>query len=156
MMPAGTYWCGDLCYCLDNNWDEVCGLLFNKDKSGKHPGGEFQLENGVKFAIYGTAWGDGGYLDQNGKCYSVDAGVIGCVKVDDLYKIGEAPASGGHRHTFENDFETGYDDGTIYFDNIRIETDPKSDEYGEDDSICQLCGHEVWSVSCHCDEEGKE
>jgi hypothetical protein len=156
MMTKGEYWIGDLCYVLDNDWDQVCSLLFNKDKNSKHIGGEYQLDNGVKFALYGTAWGDGGYLDQIGNCYGVDAGVIGCVKVSDLYKIGEAPASGGHIHTFEKDFETGYDEGDIYFGSLRIETDPKSDEYGEDDSICQLCGHEVWSVACHCDEEGRD
>ena len=152
-MTKGTWWVGDLCYVLDNDWDEVCGLLFNKNKESKRLGGEYQLDNGVKFALYGTAWGDGGYYDQHGNCYGVDAGVIGCVKVDDLYKIGESPASGGHIHTFEYDFDTGYDEGDIFFGSLRIETDPKSDTYGEDDSICQLCGHEVWSVSCHCDEE---
>lgn len=148
MMTKGTYWLGDLCYCLDNDWDQVCSLLFNKDENNKHIGGEFQLENGVKFALYGTAWGDGGYLDQDGKCYSVDAGVIGCVKVSDLYKLGEAPASGGHVHTFENDFETGYDSGTIYFGNIRIETDPSE---SEEDDDCPECGNKTYSLACHCD-----
>jgi len=158
MMTKGEYWVGDLCYVLDNDWDEVCNCLFSKKNDPNQPmnKGEFQLENGVKFAIYGTAWGDGGYLDQHGNCYSVDAGVIGCVKVSDLYKIGEAPASGGHIHTFEQDFDTSYDEGDIRFGSLCIETDPKSDEYGEDDSICQLCGHEVWSVACNCDEEGRD
>jgi hypothetical protein len=152
MMEKGIWWVGDLCYVLDNDWDEVCNCLFSKKNNPNQPmnKGEFQLENGIKFAIYGTAWGDGGYLDQHGNCYGVDAGVIGCVKVDDLYKIGESPASGGHVHTFEQDFDTGYDDGTIFFGSLRIETDPKSEE---EDETCPTCGHEVWSVACHCDEE---
>jgi hypothetical protein len=152
MMTKGKYWVGDLCYVLDNDWDEVCGLLFTKQegKDSKMNKGEFQLDNGVKFALYGTAWGDGGYLDQIGNVYGVDAGVIGCVKVDDLYKIGESPASGGHIHTFEKDFETGYDEGTIYFGDLRIETDPKSDEDEEDDE-CSSCGNPTYSLACRCD-----
>jgi hypothetical protein len=154
MMTKGKYWCGDLCYVLDNDWDQVCNFLFGKGGKG---GGESQLENGVRFAVYGTAWGDGGYLDQHGNCYGVDAGVIGCVKVDDLYKIGEAPASGGHIHEFDNDFETGYDEGTIYFGDLRIETDPKADE--EDEEECASCGNPTYSLACHCDgwdDEEKE
>ena len=149
-MEKGEYWCGDLCYCLENDWNEVCGLLFSKkDANAPMNKGEFQLDNGVKFALYGTAWGDGGYLDQNGKCYGVDAGVIGCVKVSDLYKIGESVSSGGHIHTFEKDFDTGYDEGTIYFGDLRIETDPKSDD--EDDDECSSCGHDKNSLACRCD-----
>ena len=149
-MPAGEYWIGDLCYVLDNDWDEVCNCLFPKknDPDQSLESGGFQLENGVKFAVYSTAWGDGGYLDQNGKCYSVDAGVIGCVKVSDLYKIGESPASGGHVHTFTEDFETGYDNGTIFFGDIRIETDPQDDE---EDETCPNCGHKTYSLACTCD-----
>jgi hypothetical protein len=116
--------------------------------------GEFQLSNGVKIAIYGTAWGDGGYLDQHGNCYSVDAGVIGCVKVDDLERIGESTASGGHVHEFKNDFDTGYDNGTIYFGDLRIETDPEHSE--DEDDECPSCGHPVYSLACHCDGWDKE
>ena len=150
MMTKGEYWVGDLCYVLKNDWDEVCSLLFPERNNPNQPmnNGELELKNGIKFALYGTAWGDGSYSDQHGNYYDVDAGVIGCVKVSDLHKIGETIASGGHVHTFTEDFDTGYDDGDIYFGKLRIETDPKSEE---DDEICQNCGHEVWSVACHCD-----
>jgi len=152
MMTKGEYWVGDLCYVLDNDWDEVCNLLFSKknDPNQTMNKGEFQLQNGVKFAIYGTAWGDGVYLDQNGKCYSVDAGVIGCVKVSDLHKIGESVASGGHVHTFDNDFDTGYDSGTIFFGDLKIETDPPQND--DEDETCMTCGHDRNSVACYCDE----
>jgi len=103
MMTKGTYWCGDLCYCLDNDWDQVCALLFKKN-GNKRMGGEYQLENGVKFALYGTAWGDGCYLGSDGFKYGVDAGVIGCIKVDDLYKLGEGVSSLGNVHEFDKDF----------------------------------------------------
>lgn len=27
-MPAGRYYVGDLCYVMDDVWDEVCDLMF--------------------------------------------------------------------------------------------------------------------------------
>lgn len=154
MMPAGKYVICDLCYVMDDEWDEVCSLLFPENNNPNQPRNEgvFQLKDGRKFALYGTAWGDGCYEDNQGRLYAVDAGVIGCIAIKDLPNY-SGPSRYVHEATFDKDFETGYDEGDIYFGDIRIETDPKSDEYGEDDSVCQLCGHEVWSVSCHCDEE---
>ena len=152
MMTKGEYWVGDLCYVLNKDWNEVCSILFpeKNNPNQRMMNGEHQLKNGVKFALYGTAWGDGGYYDQEGKCYDVDAGVIGCIKVEDLDRIGENVANGGYVHRFDKDFETGYDEGTIYFGDLRIETDPKFDE---DDNTCPQCGHDSYSVACHCEEE---
>ena len=138
-MTKGQYWVGDLCYVIDDDcgyWDEVCKQLLKKDADGNYvssKGGEFELSNGIKYAIYGTAYGDGGYEDQDGRVYGVDAGVIGCIKVDDIKKLGSGIASGGHVHTFDQDFATGYDEGTIYFGDLNIETDPCSDEEEEGD-----------------------
>lgn len=147
-MEKGTWWIGDLCYVLDNDWDEVCGLLFNKNKESKRLGGEFELEDGIKFALYSTAWGDGCYDDNKGNRYGVDAGVIGCIKVSDLYKMGESPSTLGTVHTFEEDFVTGYDNGDIFFGSLRIETDPQADE---EDETCSNCGNPTYSLACHCD-----
>mgnify|MGYP006268650629 CR=1 FL=1 len=148
MMTKGKYWIGDLCYVLEKDWDEVCSLLFSKKNEMKS--GEFELSNGVKFALYGTAWGDGMYQDQNGNSYGVDAGVIGCVKVEDLLRIGESTSSLGNIHDFKEDFTTGYDEGTIYFGDIRIDTDPSYED--EEDDSCPHCGLDAYSVACHCDE----
>jgi hypothetical protein len=65
--------------------------------------------------------------------------------------MGESPSSLGTVHTFDEDFMTGYDEGTIFFGDIRIDTDPSYDE--EEDETCPNCGHETYSLACHCDEE---
>ena len=154
-MPAGDYWIGDLCYVIDDDcgyWDEVCKALFKVDEDGNYVsnrGGVYELSNGIQYAIYGTAWGDGGYEDQNGKVYGVDAGVIGCINVLDIKKLGSSIASGGHVHHFENEFDTGYDDGTIFFGSLKIETDPSYDEDDNDD--CPKCGNKTYELACHCD-----
>ena len=147
-MTKGEYIICDLCYVIDDRWDEICSCLFSK-KNSSRAGGEFEMEDGIKFALYSTAWGDGCYNDNKGNSYGVDAGVIGCIKVTDLHKMGESVSSLGTVHTFNEDFETGYEDGTIFFGDVRIETDPKSDE--EDDDTCPGCGHETYSLACHCD-----
>jgi len=136
MMEKGTWCICDLCYVIENEWDQVCQLLFSKSKGNSRLGGEYTLDSGVKFALYGTAWGDGCYQDNKGNNYGVDAGVIGCIKVDDLYKMGESPGN-NYVHTFDEDFETGYDAGTIFFGDIRIETDPQADEDEDDNEWCQ-------------------
>ena len=147
-MTKGEYIVCDLCYVIDDRWDEVCSCLFSE--KAKKAGGEFELDGGIKFAIYSTAWGDGCYKGSDGFDYGVDAGVIGCIKVSDLYKMGESPSNLGNIHTFDKDFETGYDNGTIFFGDLRIDTDPKFED--EEDETCPTCGHEAWSVACHCDE----
>ena len=50
MMPAGRYYVGDLCYVMHPQWSAVCNLMF----SGTSYDGEFQLENGVRFASLST------------------------------------------------------------------------------------------------------
>lgn len=150
-LPAGDYVICDLCYVMDKEWNEVCSLLFpEKDNPNQRMKDGIQtLKDGRSFAIYGTAWGDGTYTDNNGRLYAVDAGVIGCIAKNDLpdYKSGDRYV---HEVTFDKDFETGYDDGTIYFGDVRIETDPKFDE---DDDTCPQCGHDSYSLACHCEEE---
>lgn len=128
-MPAGKYYVGDLCYVIKSRWDEVCDVLFAKTD---HAAGEFVLQDGTRFAAYGTFWGDGSYRDDAGRNYPVDAGLIGCVLVSDLdpeeyTKAFEHPRwVPGHIIEFVNRFETGHDGaGLIAFGYITIDTDPK-------------------------------
>lgn len=133
MMPAGKYYVGDLCYVMnDKEWDQFCSIT---TKGNQCLDGEFEMPDGRKFATYGTKFGDGEYRDQHGNRYAVDAGLIGCILVDDiraekydnLEKLGAV-------HEFKTDFVTSggrsdYDwTGTIQFGRIRIETNPQ-DEY---------------------------
>jgi len=126
MMKAGTYYVGDLCYVLHDEWDEVCELII---KDGVCLDGEFTLKDGRRFAIYSTANGDGTYLDQSGNEYGVDAGSIGCILLSDINLESEGNfLTGGNIVPFENDFHTDEEDGRIMFGSLIIDTDPVYDE----------------------------
>ena len=133
-MTAGRYYIGDLCYVMsDEEWDEVCSITIKDNKCIE---GEFNLKDGRRFALYGTAWGDGLYNDQYGHSYSVDSGTIGCIlesdikeNIDDILQLGALidmntsfVTSGGRG---EPDWE-----GIIQFGTVMIETSPV--EYMDD------------------------
>ena len=125
-MKAGTYYVGDLCYVLHDEWDEVCELII---KDNICLDGEFTLKDGRRFAIYSTAYGDGTYLDQSGNEYGVDAGSIGCILLSDINLESEGNfLTGGNIVPFENDFHTDEEDGRIMFGSLIIDTDPVYDE----------------------------
>jgi hypothetical protein len=128
-MKAGKYYVGDLCYVLGDRWDEVCNLIIVDHKCLD---GEFELKDGTKFAIYGTAHGDGYYGDHQGNGYPVDSGSIGCVLVDDITE-GELDKMGGNFFDFEEDFETGEDNGVIYIGDIEIDTQGHEEDEEDDD-----------------------
>lgn len=135
-MPAGRYYVGDLCYVMtDKEWKEFCDITI---KGNQCLDGEFVLEDGRRFATYGTAWGDGLYRDQHKNEYCVDAGLIGCIRVEDIRaEKYEDIESLGTIHEFATDFVTcggrgtpGWE-GTIQFGRVLIETD--ADSWDEDD-----------------------
>ena len=128
-MKAGMYYVGDLCYALGDRWTEVCDLII-KDHTCLD--GEFELKDGTKFAIYGTAHGDGFYSDQHANGYPVDSGTIGCVLVDQITE-GELDESLGNVFHFEEDFETGEEDGTIMIGHLEIYTSHEEDDEEDDD-----------------------
>ena len=133
MMKAGTYYVGDLCYVLHERWYEVCELIIEGNQCLD---GEFNLKDGTRFAIYGTAYGDGNYFDQNGKSYDVDAGSIGCVLLDNIdLTNNENFLSGGNVHTFDTSFYTGTMDGKIMFHTLSIDTAPVYSEEEEYESF---------------------
>jgi hypothetical protein len=123
MMPAGKYYIGDLCYVMHPQWEEFCSLTVSGADIND---GEFSLSNGVRIASYSTMYGDGGYFDGQGRKYSVDAGLIGCIRFDDIDDP-NAQINGGQVIDFTEPFETSEDGGVISFGNIRIDTK------GEDD-----------------------
>lgn len=137
-MPAGKYYVGDLCYVMtDKEWDQFCSITI---KGNQVLDGEFEMPDGRKFATYGTAWGDGTYRDQFRNEYSVDAGLIGCILVDDIRaEKYENIESLGAIHEFATDFVTGGGrgernwSGTIQFGRVAIETDPDEDDYDCDE-----------------------
>lgn len=132
MMKAGRYYVGDLCYVMQESWDEVCSLIFTKE--GRPINGEFNLKDGRRFAIYTTAYGDGTYYDRDGHRYFVDAGVIGCILESDIHPNERNDVDGGNVILFEEDFNTSSYEGNIAFGDIVIMTgDYDEDVYDEED-----------------------
>jgi len=137
MMQPGKYYVGDLCYVMHNEWDEFCDVTI---KGNECLEGEFNLKDGRRFATFGTKWGDGEYYDQYGNPYSVDAGLIGCIRINDIdLKNDLNHISGGAIIEFEHPFEVsggrsnGRDwDGVIRIGHLVIQTDPE-DEYEYDE-----------------------
>ena len=135
MMRPGTYYVGDLCYVMHPQWDEVCKLMFATEGNNVLDG-EFNLANGVRFSLHSTAYGDGTYLDKQRRQYPVDAGLIGCVRVEDVDDP-EAWLVGMQTIEFTESFELQYIYGVICFvgqnDKILLEinTDPIYDNKEE-------------------------
>lgn len=114
MMPAGQYFIGDLSYVMGDCWGEFCKITFR----GAHVrDGEFCLRDGRKFAAYATMHGDGTYSTVDGKMFDVDAGLIGCIRVDDITdeECKADIADIGLVVTFDQPFDTGVYQDTIFF-----------------------------------------
>ena len=132
-MPEGKYYIGDLCYVMtDDEWLEFCDITI---RGTQVIDGEFQLKDGRRFATYGTAYGDGVYHDQYGHSYSVDAGLIGCIKIEDIRANNyDNLLDLGSIMEFDNSFATsggrGETDweGTIQFGHVMVETNPHYEE----------------------------
>lgn len=115
-LKAGKYWIGDLCYIIDReNWNTVCKFLGDGSEMRE---GVFTLL-GREGAIFGTAYGDGGYYDQEGNEYGVDSGTLGIFPAGVFSSPTE---SGGHIFDFPEDFPVECVDGEMRFGRIRIPT----------------------------------
>ena len=129
-MPAGRYYIGDLCYVMHPEWDECCELFFPPGYTSRGAEGELTLQDGRRFASFGTAFGDGEYYNNMGTSHLVDSGSIGCIRVEDI-----------HDNTYDNVEELGavvefaepfevekISRGLLKFGHVEIETDPVYDE----------------------------
>lgn len=133
-MKAGQYWVGDLCYVMGSDWQEVCSKIITKDDVLV---GEFELADGTKFALMCTAYGDGTYSDQDGKMYSVDAGLIGCILVEDIKDVCSHRVYHelGHIINFSEDFTVSSDEGWINFGDL-VSIDTAQEESDDEDYYC--------------------
>ncbi len=125
MFPAGKYYVGDLCYAIDDSeWDDFCNLTIVGERVLD---GEFPWKGSALYT-HGTFYGDGTYIDNHGREYGVDAGLIGVLPAHLISKSEygnfEDPENGlGHIIEFTKPFECGYEDGTfIIGDDIEIPT----------------------------------
>jgi hypothetical protein len=125
MMTAGKYYLGDLCYVMHGEWDEFCDLTI---QGNSLLNGEFNLKDGRRFATFTTKWGDGVYQDEQGRSYSVDAGLIGCIRVEDIdFTDASNNVSGGQIVEFDRDFTTFSSGGVIRFGDVVIDTDAEEE-----------------------------
>lgn len=143
VMPAGTYYVGDICYVMHDVWEECCELFFEGRNDHGCNEGVFKLKDGRKFANFNTAYGDGSYSSNINESFCVDSGSIGCIKLEDIRD--ETYSSDlikdlGAIYTFDRDFVVSEHNGTISFGDVNIYTneDPyyeeeEEDEYYEDE-----------------------
>lgn len=136
--PPNKYCIVDLCYVLKNHWDEFCSktIVGNCVLDG-----EFDI-SGARVVSFVTAFGDGTYHDNYGREYSVDAGLIGLISVEDLEKLGytdwaEDLDGLGNVVEFDKPFRCYNDEGVLVFGGVKIDTVGDScdddDYYYEDD-----------------------
>ena len=130
-LKAGKYFIGDPCYAIkDELWSEFCNNLFNAEAERNFTG-EVILR-GVKIFVSNTQYGDGCYEDQYGNSYSVDAGLIGAVPLEEgITKEENEFADLGLIVDIDRDFNCYYldEDGTIEINGHIIETGFYEDDY---------------------------
>ena len=132
-MPAGKYYIGDLCYVMHDEWSEFCDLTI---KGEQCLDGEFVLKDGRRFATLRTAYGDGTYRSSINTLHSVDAGLIGCIRVEDIRDNTYSPErieQLGAIVEFAEPFEVEADYGLLKFGHVLIETAADEEEYEDEE-----------------------
>ncbi len=128
VIPAGTYVIGDPCYTVEgNDWDHILNVTdFFRDPVGR-------LADGRLVVGFPTLHGDGTYKGSDGVSYSVDAGLIGAVQVEEGYTTENDSVSVA---VFDTDTECYLiNRSVIQIGNIIIDTgyeEEWSDDYDED------------------------
>lgn len=125
-LPAGDYYVGDLCYVLGDRggnqdwWSAFVKWMFDGDPSGRQHEGPI-VYDGIPLSFHGTRHGDGMFYDQEGRNYPVDAGMIGVVSCEELSPSFKNRL--GNIVTFDEPFDTDYQDGVIRIGHLVIDTD---------------------------------
>lgn len=112
--PAGKYYIGDPCYVIANkNWGKLL------EYTNYLNDGDFHYRRQLCHAS-GTAYGDGCYIDQKGRGYGVDSGLISIMPVSamDINKKGKD----GQIIEFTEDFNVDSHNGIFEFGDIIINT----------------------------------
>ena len=130
----GTYYIGDICYCLnDDEYDKIWGNKY------KYSNGAYGF-----FAVGGTAYGDGEYYGGRW-VFPVDAGVIGVVDMSHSKESADTLANDNYGCilnisnylTFEYDksgiFNFEYDGHSFTIDTDTQEEEDEEDEWEEDE-----------------------
>lgn len=118
-LPPDRYYLSDLCYALpDKTYHAVWGKQFN------YASGVYRRSDGAVFAVYNTAYGDGGYKGSNDHEYGVDAGVLA---VTSERLMGDHEPYGGTWHDFRGGEVSFTQSGGIFVllgpgEEVRIDT----------------------------------
>ena len=126
VLPAGTYYIGDICYVLS---DELYDNIFGGTgyECGHYTSAEGQ------FLVSHTFAGDGTYPGSDGFEYLVDAAIIGIVSQPLLSK----ETDGGNIYEFATDVSVTMEDGVFTFESddvsLEINTRDSQDEDEDED-----------------------
>lgn len=119
-LPAGTYFVGDPCYVIKDSdvWADFCEKYDEYSEKYVSTVGGAVINNHPMVAT-GTAYGDGLYMDDDGREYSVDAGLIGLTPVEllkslpDFEEAYEKGSDLGHWIDFESPVSLSYKEGVV-------------------------------------------
>jgi hypothetical protein len=140
-VPAGQYFLGDPCYPFSDSdhsvWMQLlgsCGFFACAGYPNGSPVGKIKDFDVLGFS---TKWGDGGYFDQFGAEYSVDAGLIGLVPMGLITEL-EADLDFlrrcGQLVEFEHEVIASTDgEGRLRFGTFEINTNDGDDPDYEDE-----------------------
>lgn len=108
ILPAGTYYIGDLCYALtDSLYDKVFGCDYDDGlyTLTANPSHVFWLAN---------TGGDGLFVGDDDKEYGVDAGILGIASESTLDPL-KQPYHGGHMYTFTGPIKVSLKNECFHF-----------------------------------------
>lgn len=133
IMPAGKYWIGDPCYVfpheglLSEKWDE-----FLDEAEDFNDTTYVELDDGkIKIWAASTAYGDGSFIANSGKLFSVDAGLIGIVPQETVDYLGREDndlENLGLFIEFNEPFIVQAQNGSFTFGYLTIDTDEEVEE----------------------------
>lgn len=133
-LPKGTYYIGDLCYVVTQEWPELVSLYFQKQK--ENPNANLHnLTKAIPHTIVFNTGSDGNYWLKNKTnptqqiALSVDSGTIGLIDIKLLdKKVLEENLHLGHVKEFKSDFTVSFNDDKISIENLEIELDQEEDQ----------------------------
>lgn len=136
-LPLGVYLVGDPCYAFSPQRNNLWQDWLKDSWRGIDPNQQTVMDGrvgGLQVAAVPTAFGDGAYADQDGFVYSVDAGLLGAVRVSHLHTLYPMLAGMSYDYiehatlmrvvTFTEPFTVSFDadTGTVRVGHLRIET----------------------------------
>lgn len=130
-LPPGEYVIGDHSYNIpEDQWQKV---LDESGYFGDQCWATFRTHDGRvgHVVAFPTTWGDGTYLDQQGREYGVDAGLIGIIAVEDL-DLARIDTELAHQLDFVQSFSCDAEGGTLNFGRVSIDTSGYTGHVGID------------------------